>query len=96
MTSIEKALFTKADLEKAASVGQTYSNPPDCCDQCNHSLDDSTLFVDGRLKGDFMWAIMCPSCFKRQGEGIAWGKGQLYQKQDNGDWLLVAGFSPED
>jgi hypothetical protein len=39
---------------------------------------------------------MCVDCFNDRGVGIGFGKGQLYARQPNGDWRLVAGFQPED
>jgi len=64
------------------------------CDLCHCSLDDAGLFVDGALRGQAGWANMCPSCFERQGHSIGWGKGQIYARQSNGRWRLVAGFQP--
>ena len=37
-------------------------------------------------------ANMCASCFELKGSGIGWGRGQLYAKQADGTWRLVAGF----
>jgi hypothetical protein len=37
---------------------------------------------------------MCPKCFCTKGFGIGWGKGQLYMRQDDKNWLLTAGFAP--
>jgi len=95
MKETEADLFVLADLVKGVSLGQTYKCPPKCCDQCGRSLEHFSIFIDGRLKGDSMWGIMCADCFKSQGEGIGYGKGQLYLRQGNGGWLLVAGFPPE-
>lgn len=89
-------LLDQIDLKKGEAVGKIYSCPPDSCDQCGQSFDDSTMFVDGRLKGDLMWSIMCADCFNSHGEGIGWGNGQLYMKRADGDWLMVAGFPPDD
>ncbi len=50
------------------------------------------LFVDGRLRNDLMWGNMCAACFNSKGAGIGWGEGQLYARQPNGDWRMVAGF----
>jgi len=39
---------------------------------------------------------MCVPCFLRKGDGVEWGTGQLYARQPNGDWRLVAGFNPAE
>jgi hypothetical protein len=55
-------------------------------------LDERGIFVDGKVRNSFEWANMCALCFEKHGEGIGWGRGQLYALQPNGDWRLVAGF----
>ncbi|MCX6913947.1 MAG: hypothetical protein NT167_12995 [Verrucomicrobia bacterium] len=50
----------------------------------------------GRLRGQITFACMCAECFLENGEGIGWGKGQIYQKQPGGEWLTVAGFPPKE
>ena len=64
------------------------------CDLCQCSLAEVGLFVDGALRGQAGWANMCPSCFEKHGHSIGWGKGQIYARQSNGRWRLVAGFQP--
>jgi hypothetical protein len=39
---------------------------------------------------------VCAERFFEEVEGIAWGNGQVYQRQPDGGWLMVAGFRPED
>lgn len=51
--------------------------------------------VDGSIKGTSVWGFMCPDCVVFCGEGIGWGTGQLYLKDESG-WLLVGGFDEED
>ncbi len=63
------------------------------CGICGCDINKRGLHVDGRLRGDLMWSNMCAECLKTAGEGIGWGKGQLYARQ--GAWRLVAGFQPE-
>jgi hypothetical protein len=31
----------------------------------------------------------------REGEGIDYGKGQLYTQMDNDEWLMTGGFPPQ-
>jgi hypothetical protein len=66
------------------------------------SGDDSGLTnaweeICGHVQGEqsVKWANMCADCFNDRSVGIGWGKGQLYARQPNGDWRLVAGFGPE-
>ena len=92
----EQALAQHADMERATRMGQTHSSPPQACDLCRRSLQDCKYFVDGQIKGDRMWANMCGVCFSRRGEGVGWGNGQLYVRQAEDSWLMVAGFQPEE
>ena len=62
------------------------------CHMCRCDLQARWLFVDGSLEGHGGWANMCAQCFERLGTGIGWGKGQLYARQLDGTWRLVAGF----
>ena len=65
---------------------------PGKCDFCKCLFSERGLYVDGRVRGGIMWANMCAHCFQENGVGIAWGTGQLYAKQPNGQWRCVAGF----
>ena len=47
-------------------------------------------FVDGNTKFG-PWGFMCVNCHARHGYGLGTGKGQLYQKQEDGRWLKVGG-----
>ena len=69
-----------------------YAYGAETCDYCNLRLDERGIFVDGKVRNSFEWANMCARCFEKHGEGIGWGRGQLYALQPNGDWRLVAGF----
>ena len=62
------------------------------CHLCQCNLTERGLFVDGSLRGQGGWVNMCARCFGRAGSGIGWGKGQLYSRQPDGKWRLVAGF----
>lgn len=55
-----------------------YGSPIDCCDLCHMKID--TAFVDGRTMPSGKWAIMCASCWDKQGLPLGVGNGQLYQK----------------
>jgi hypothetical protein len=66
------------------------------CGSCGCALNERGLFVDGRLRGDLMRGNMCAPCFTKLGEGIGWGKGQLYARQSDGSWRMVAGWRSPD
>jgi hypothetical protein len=67
---------------------------PEKCDICAgtlyHKLSGKTAFIDGRTKYG-QWANMCVSCYLRIGVGLGVGRGQLYEKQDNGNWIKTRG-----
>jgi hypothetical protein len=88
----EAKLVAVVKPEEVESREPQFTYDVDRCDQCGVSLDGRGLFVDGRLKDDLIWSNMCAQCFSSKGAGIGWGSGQLYAKQPNGDWRLVAGF----
>lgn len=58
------------------------------CDICKTPITNA--FVDGKtILGP--WANMCIPCSKSYGLGLGTGVGQLYQKQQNGEFVKVAG-----
>lgn len=89
----EKRLAAKIDPSLVdANEAQHAYNVKDC-DFCGCPLSLRGLFVDGRLRGDLMWGNMCAACFTSRGEGVGWGNGQLYARQPDGRWRLVAGWN---
>lgn len=95
LTQAEQELMAAADVARGLEEGE-FCLPPESCDFCGEDLSNHRLFVDGRLRGQIAWGNMCAECFTRNGEGIGWGRGQLYQRQSDGEWLMVAGFRPPD
>ena len=92
MTLIEQKLEEIARESNSRDKGTCYSGASENCDICETPLAQSGFFIDGSLKEDaMMWGCLCPQCFEKEGSGLGRGKGQLYEKQDNDDWLLVAG-----
>jgi hypothetical protein len=51
--------------------------------------------IDGGVRPSGVWACMCADCFAVRGQGLGWGRGQLYLRWED-KWLLVAGFLPEE
>ena len=75
----------------------------DRCNLCGADLARLGYVIDGEVKGTpqvavpdgttmGQWAYMCPTCFAKRGVGVKWGSGQLYERQNDGQWLLVGGF----
>ncbi len=93
----ERRLQPFEDLAKGLAHGEIYAGSPDACDICNTPLAGHRFMIDGNTQpGGCMWACMCARCFQKTGEGIGWGQGQLYTQLENGDWLMTAGFRPEE
>lgn len=61
---------------------------PSTCDCCGKGICD--WFVDGKTKLG-PWAIMCTVCFAQTGIGFGIGKGQLYQRNEQGQWPKTRG-----
>jgi len=65
-----------------------YTNPPKECDICKRPIENE--FVDGKtLFGP--WANMCMTCHLINGVGLGTGKGQHYQKDENGKFVKISG-----
>jgi len=92
----EKRLAALVDPEEVKKKDSVFRSEADDCDICGCSLEKRGLLIDGRVQGDSKWANMCADCFSGSGVGIGWGKGQLYARQLNGDWRLVAGFGSDE
>jgi hypothetical protein len=65
-----------------------YVNPPTKCDICHKAIESE--FVDGKTTLG-PWANMCTTCFKAYGVGTGTGLGQIYVKEDDGQFRKVAG-----
>jgi hypothetical protein len=64
-------------------------DPPDQCNICGSEI--TTTFVDGRTRAHGSWACMCLACHQGYGVGLGTGNGQVFTKQDDGQWLKVEG-----
>ena len=60
----------------------------DSCDICRGEIADQ--FVDGKTTYG-PWGILCLRCHKDKGCGLGMGRGQRYERQDDGRWLKVEG-----
>ena len=50
-----------------------------------------TLFVNGYVPKLGIWMILAPGTFRALGGTLGLGRGQLYEKQPNGDWKKIDG-----
>ena len=57
-------------------------------------MNNDKYLIDGATKQG-PWAYMCVDCFREYGTFIKWGFGQLYQKINKNEWLLVAGYDKQ-
>jgi hypothetical protein len=92
----EAAIAKKINKAEVDSHEPDYAYGATSCDFCQCQLNTRGLYVDGMASEGMMWANMCVPCFNVRGAGLGWGKGQLYARQSNGDWRMVAGFRPAE
>ena len=66
------------------------------CQLCNALFESEEFLIDGAVQtppgSPSPWAYMCGMCFVDMDGEIGVGHGQLYRRQDSGDWLMVGGF----
>jgi hypothetical protein len=92
----DKRLAAHIDYHKVNENEKDLAYGAEVCDFCKCELDKRALYVDGKVRSGIQWANMCANCFEKNGVGIGWGLGQIYARQPNGDWWLVAGFQNDD
>jgi hypothetical protein len=95
VTSAERDLASRVVGAEVDANEPGYAFSIEECGICNTSIASRALFVDGRFRDELMWGNLCAECFLERGAGIGWGTGQLFAKQDDGEWRLVAGFPPQ-
>lgn len=61
-----------------------YFNLPAQCDVCGDAI--TREFVDGATRAG-PWACMCTRCYCRIGRGLGTGLGQLYKRDDSGEFI---------
>jgi hypothetical protein len=72
-------------------MGTPPSKPcPKECNICKEDMKDEVEFYDFKTIGG-PWADGCEFCFDLHGLGLGTGKGQRYNKQDDGTFLQTAG-----
>lgn len=65
-----------------------WSGPVQCDLNRKHELK-TTMYDAKSIYGP--WGTMCAECFPRYGIGLGTGKGQKYEKQEDGKWKKVEG-----
>jgi hypothetical protein len=93
----ERRLQAHENLVEGVRRNDTYAGASEECDICDKPFSSRRFMVDGNRRGrGIEWACMCSACFLREGEGIGYGKGQLYTHMDNDEWLMTGGFPPQE
>jgi hypothetical protein len=92
--SMEHVLDEAADVDRGKQLGRLFTDAPQECNLCGCLLSEEKYMVDGKIGETGAWGCMCADCFGFRGEGLGWGRGQLYLRQGD-SWLQVAGFGPE-
>lgn len=93
-SNVRKSLDVYMNMEEANKRSIYFGGAPDRCDICQIPFADEEFLIDCEVGQNGPWAFMCRKCFLKCGGRIAWGHGQLYQKNAHG-WLLVGGFCPD-
>lgn len=85
-----------AASEQKGWPDQQWHGPIDNCDVCSRPMGDEQFMIDGPAEAapDPMWGNICVICAYKYSPTIGWGKAQLYEKDRDGIWRLVAGGPP--
>lgn len=65
------------------------------CDVCKRDMSTARFMIDSAITPGGPWGCMCAMCFGLAANRIAWGFGQLYERDEKG-WRLVGGGRPHD
>lgn len=82
------------NMEEAENRSNYFDFSDQICDFCKKIMTNEKYLIDGATNQG-PWAWMCSSCFDKNGIGIRWGTGQLYENMGDDGWLLVAGYDNE-
>ena len=66
------------------------------CDVCSRPMKDEQFMIDGpaEARPSPVWGNICVICAYKYSPTIGWGKAQLYERDEDGVWRLVAGGPP--
>lgn len=90
----EERLMKKEDWRRAATIDNYWFENNCTCDFCHNTITGRHM-IDGAVGDGFQFALMCPNCHKIRGNGFGAGKGQLYTKLLDGQWLQTFGFTQD-
>lgn len=84
--------------EIAASEAKTWPNHQwhgeiENCDVCSRPMADEHFMIDGPAEATPTprWGNICVICAYKYSPRIGWGTAQLYEKNSDFIWMLVAG-----
>ena len=89
------SLDSIARIQHGKKRKKYFLGAPGNCDLCSEWAIFEKYMIDGKVKDREMWVFMCEKCFKSRGVAIGWGFGQLFLREGQCKWLLVAGFQPK-
>jgi hypothetical protein len=90
----EERLMKKEDWQRATIIDSYWCEEDCTCDFCRRKITGRHM-IDGVVGDSFQFALMCPQCHKVRGNGFGSGKGQLYTKLSDGQWLQTFGFTQD-
>lgn len=86
--TIDEILNFKAEGTEMSKTMMSSESAPKECQICQQPID--VVFVDGRtIRGP--WGYMCLKCHREHGVGLGLGKGQLYERQADGNFVKTQG-----
>lgn len=89
-SSAERQLDDWVDPD-LANKGHYRRESSKACDLCGCPLSAEPYVSRAKVKGRSGFANMCSDCTVYRAQNIAGGRGQLYRRERDGRWLLVAG-----
>ncbi|GDX48172.1 MAG: hypothetical protein KJS45_09795 [Bacteroidetes bacterium] len=91
--SRERQLKNKEDWNTATAIEQYWHDTNCICDLCNSEITGRHM-IDGLVYGTmYEFACMCATCHHAKGSGFGEGKGQLYTRLNDGQFILTYGFT---
>ena len=87
--SLHIALTESGAFQPEMTLPEAYQGtPPTNCDACARPI--TRAFIDGATRIG-PWGNLCPVCHDMYGRGLGTGKGQKYERADDGKFYKVAG-----
>lgn len=85
-----------AQAQKRSWLDVHWHGQIDNCDVCSRPMSDERFMIDGPSSPlpEPPWGNLCVVCAQKYSPAIGWGEAQLYERQKNRNWILVAGGPP--